>query len=131
MASYVIVIVALVTGILGFVLGSIKFHREEKYRAYREYLSPIVRFPFEGDNKDAYNEAMQKLWIFASEKVARKMNIVASRVIDPNRGDVLEALQEMIAAMRNDIQLWSWGRIEPPDIAHFYTIVSRNVSPGA
>jgi len=118
-------IIAAVTGVLGFVLGSIKFHREEKYKAYREFLSPIVRFVFEKDNEDEYNEAMQKLWVFASRKVAMKMDVVASRVIDPKRGNVLKAVQEMLAEMRKDVQLWTWSTIEPPEIAHFYTKVQQ------
>jgi len=125
MDMFVTVIIAVVTGIVGFILGNIKFHREEKYKAYREFLSPIVRFVFERDNQDAYNEATQKLWVFASRKVAMKMKIVTSRVIKPERGDVIEALQEMIAEMRNDIQLWSWSRIKPPEISHFYAVVQK------
>jgi len=126
MDLFMIIIVAVVTGIVGFILGNLKFHREEKYKAYREFLSPIVRFVFERDNQDAYNEAQQKLWVFASRKVARKMNIVASRVINPEeRGDPIEALQDMIAEMRNDIQPWSFCRIKPPEIAHIYTIVQK------
>ena len=117
------IIIGVVTGIVGFILGNIKFHREEKYKAYREFLSPIVRFVFARDNQDEYNEAQQKLWVFASKKVARKMDIVASRVIRPERGDVIEALQEMIAEMRNDIQLWSCSMIRPPEIGHIYTTV--------
>ena len=122
-------IIALVTGIIGFVLGNIKFHREEKYRAYREFLSPIVRFVFERDNQDAYNEAQQKLWVFASRKVAKKMDIVAARIIKPERGNPIEGLQEMIAEMRNDIQLWSFSRINPPEIAHIYTTLKRALNP--
>ncbi len=130
MDLFVTIIIAVVTGIVGLVLGNIKFHREEKYKAYREFLSPIVRFVFERDNQDEYNEAQQKLWVFASKKVARKMDIVASRVIKPERGDVIEALQEMIAEMRNDIQLWSCSRIKPPEIAHIYTTVQKGTQAG-
>ena len=81
MDLFMTIIIAIVTGIFGFVLGNIKFHQEEKFRAYREFLSPIVRFVFERDNQDAYNEAQQKLWVFASKKVAKKMDIVASMVV--------------------------------------------------
>jgi hypothetical protein len=123
------IIIAVVIGIVGFILGNLKFHREEKYKAYREFLSPIVRFVFERDNQDAYNEAQQKLWVFASRKVAKKMNIVASRVIDPERGDRIEALQDMIAAMRNDIQPWSFCRIKAPEIDHIYTSVEGRSRP--
>ena len=125
MDLYVGIIAGLVTGIVGFILGNLKFHREEKYKAYRDFLSPIVRFVFERDNQDAYNEAQQKLWVFASRKVAKKMDIVASRVIKPERGNPIEALQEMIAEMRNDIQPWSFCRIKPPEIAHIYTVVQK------
>lgn len=129
MDLFVTIIIAVVTGMVGFVLGNIKFHREEKYKAYREFLSPIVRFVFERDNQDAYNEAQQKLWVFASKKVTTKMDIVASRVIKPERGNVIEALQEMIAEMRNDIQLWSCSRIKPPEISHIYTTVQKGPRP--
>lgn len=81
-----------------------KFHREEKYKAYKEFLSPILKFLFDNDNEDKYNEAVQKLWLFAGNKVANKMDIVDSRIIKPERGNVIEALQELIAEMRNDIQ---------------------------
>ncbi|MFH1950149.1 MAG: hypothetical protein ABIL06_00885 [Pseudomonadota bacterium] len=123
--------IAIITGIVGFVLGNIKFHREEKYKAYREFLSPIVRFVFKRDNEDAYNEAQQKLWVFASRRVAKKMDVVASRVIKPERGNVIEALQEMIAEMRNDIQLWSFSRLKPPEIAHIYTTIKGSDQPNA
>ncbi len=131
MDLFVGISIALITGIVGFVLGNIKFQREEKYKAYREFLSPIVRFVFKRDNEDAYNEAQQKLWVFASRKVAKKMDLVASRVIKPDRGDVIEALQEMISEMRNDIQLWSHSRIKPPEIVHIYTTVKRSEQPKA
>lgn len=119
-------VIAITTGIVGFILGNIKFHREEKYKAYREFLSPIVRFVFKRDNEDTYNEAQQKLWVFASKKVAKKMDVVASRVIKPKRGDVIKALQEMIAEMRNDVQPWSFNRLKPPEIAHIYTTVKQS-----
>ena len=120
------IVIAVITGIIGFIFGNIKFHREEKYRAYREFLSPIVRFVFRKDNEDAYNEAMQKLWVFASKRVAQKMNVVASRVIKPKeRGNVIEALQDLISEMRNDIQLWSCSRIKAPEIGHIYTTVVK------
>jgi len=121
--------IAIITGIIGFIFGNIKFHREEKYRAYREFLSPIVRFVFTRDNEDAYNEAMQKLWIFASKKVAKKMDIVASRVIKKERGNVIEALQDLIYEMRNDIQLWSFNRIKATEIVHIYTTVLKKSQP--
>ena len=55
------------------------------------------------------------------------MDIVASRVINPSeRGDVVEALQELISEMRNDIQPWSFCRFDPPDIRHIYTKVIKN-----
>jgi len=120
------IVIALITGIIGFIFGNIKFHREEKYRAYREFISPIVRFVFIRDNEDAYNEAMQKLWVFASKKVAKKMDIVASRVIKPERGNVKEALQDLISEMRSDIQLWSWGRIKALEIRHIHTTVTKS-----
>ena len=125
MVLFETIIIAVVAGIVGFIFGSIKFHREEKYKAYREFLSPIVRFVFERDNQHAYNEAQQKLWVFASKKVAKKMDIVASIVIKSDRGKVIEALQEMIAEMRNDIQLWGCSRIKPPEIGHIYTIAKK------
>jgi len=118
------IVIAVLTGIIGFIFGNIKFHREEKYRAYREFLSPIVRFVFTKDNEAAYNEAMQKLWVFANKKVAKKMDIVASMVIKPERGNVIKALQDLISEMRNDIQLWSCSRIKAPEIRHIYTTVT-------
>ena len=123
-------IVAIITGIIGFILGNIKFYREEKYKAYREFLSPIVRFVFTHDNEDQYNEAMQKLWVFASKKVAKKMDIVAYIVIDPpNRGNVIEACQDLISEMRTDIQLWSCNRIKAPEIGHIFTTVPKSIQP--
>jgi len=54
------------------------------------------------------------------------MDIVASRVIKPERGNVIEALQELISEMRNDIQPWSFCRFDPPEIKHIYTKVKNN-----
>ena len=124
-------IIAIIMAVIGFILGNLKFYREEKYKAYREFLSPIVRFVFAKDNQDQYNEAMQKLWVFASKKVARKMDVVASRVIDSNRGDVIEALQDLISEMRTDIQPWSCSRIKAPEIRHIYAAVSRGIQADA
>ena len=69
------ILLALLTGCVGFILGSIKFFREEKQKAYRESLPPILKMAYgpgktEQDEQD-FNKAMAKFCEITNEAYAR------------------------------------------------------------
>lgn len=117
----------LITALAGYWIGSIKHFSEEKQKAYRELLPPIIKFAYdrkEGDEIE-FHKALTKLWLYASKSVAQKMENALSIIHDG--GNPTPALQETIADMRKDIQrfpllpIWPWQKLEPKDINHIYT----------
>ena len=119
-------VAAIGTGILGFLFGSYRQFREEKHRAYRELLPPIIKAAYRrdlGDEKEL-NEATAKLWLYANRSVAKKMDLALSRIIKPSRGSATQALQEAIIAMRKDLRLrWFWQGLSSKEVAHIYTVI--------
>jgi hypothetical protein len=117
------------TGIFGYIFGAAKVFRDQKLKAYEEILPPIVKAAFNPKQSDEpdFNKAMVKLWLFASRKVALKMDTALSFYIDPKRGDKTEALQQAIAEMRADIQFIRWRRkkVKPEEVKHFYMYLGR------
>jgi hypothetical protein len=116
----------IVGGVLGFILANIRFFREEKHRAYRELLPPILKCGYHPDksDQDEFNIALTKLWLYGSTDVATKMDTAVSIIIRPGRGDLTAAFQEGIVAMRKDLRMnWPWGRLKSTDVAHIYTII--------
>ncbi len=121
-----LIVIALLA-LLGFFFGAIKFFREEKQKAYRELLPPIIRWSFrptEGLEKE-FNEATCKLLLYGNKDVAKKLDPVLSIMIKPSRGDLIKAYQELIAAMREDIQILPWQRLKPEKIKHFYSFFEK------
>ena len=115
-------------GVLGFVLASIRFFGEEKHKAYRELLPPILKcgyYPAIAD-QDEFNRALTKLWLYGNKDVAKKMDKAVSIIIRPDRGDLTAAFQEAIVAMRKDLRMnCPWGQLDPKDVAHIYTIIGK------
>jgi len=111
------------SAIAGYVLGAAKTFREQKLKAYEEILPPIVKVVFDPDKSDqpGFNKALLKLWLFASRKVALKMDHALAILTKPERGDAPKALQEAIAEMRTDIQFLKWQKVKPEEVKHFYT----------
>lgn len=111
------------SGVVGYIVGAAKTFREQKLRAYEEALPIFIKAAFEQQKADEpeFNKAIHKLWLFASKKVARKVDGAVAILVKPNRGDALRALQEVIAEMRADIQFCPWQRLNAEEIEHFYT----------
>jgi hypothetical protein len=127
-AAYKVVLILLpilFSALVGYALGAAKAFRDAKLKAYEEILPPIVKVAFEPDKSDQpdFNKALLKLWLFASRKVALKMDHALSILVKPERGDAKRALQQAIAEMRADIQFLRWQRVEPEEVSHFYTII--------
>jgi hypothetical protein len=111
-----------VSVLLGYLVGSAKFFRESKHKAYQELLPPMVRMVYNPESADeaVYNQALMKLWLYGKKGVAKKMDFAVACILDPSRGDATKALQEAISKMRADIQLLWWQRIPPEDIEHLF-----------
>lgn len=116
-------------GVLGFILGSIKFFREEKHRAYRELLPPILKCGFypERVDQEEFNRALTKLWLYGNIEVTKKMDTAVGIIHHPERRkDLISVFQEAIVAMRKDLRMGCpWGRLEPRDVGHIYMIIGE------
>lgn len=125
--SVSLIISIVLSGFVGYVVGVVKAFREQKLRAYEEILPIFIKMAFEPDksNEAEFNKATIKAWLFASKKVARKVDRAISILVDPQRGNAMEALQDAIAEMRSDIQCWRWQRMKPTEISHFYTKIGK------
>ena len=122
-----IAVSVVLTGIIGYFIGTIKFFREEKHKAYGEMIPPILKMAYHPqDSKDEqeYSRALIKLWLYGSKKVALKMEEALKIMHDPAKGNVTRALQDVVAEARKDIQLWPWQRLNPEDINHLYTRIA-------
>jgi len=73
------IILAVITGLLGFFLGAEKFFREEKHKVYREYLPSIIRMAYDPlpGNEEAFNRALAVFWLYANRHVSRKVDRIA------------------------------------------------------
>lgn len=122
-----IAVSVLLTGVIGYFVGTIKYYREEKHKAYGEMIPPILKLAYHPeDSKDEqeYSKALIKLWLYGSKKVALKMEEALKIMHDSSRGNVTKALQDVVAAARRDIQLWPWQRLKPEEINHLYTRIA-------
>jgi len=125
LAVSVALITALFTGLIGYELGVLKAFREYKQKVYQEILLPILTMAYKskrGEQEEReFNQSLSKLWLYANKDVARKINIAVSIIHKPSRGDLTKALQEAIAAMRKDIQIWPWQKLDPSEVSHLYS----------
>lgn len=119
----IIVLPIFFSGLLGYLTGAVKAFRDEKQKAYGELLPSIVRMaynPSPDDEKD-FNKALNKLWLYANREVAFKVDKVASILVDHRRGNIAEAIQQAIVAMRKDIHhKWPFSKIRPDEVNHLY-----------
>ncbi len=122
----------LVIGIAGGYLAAVlRTFWEEKQKTYAEILPQFLKVAHAGQKIDEseFNQALAKLWLYGSKKVAVKMDKAHGIIIKPERGNIAKAFQEAIIEMRNDIQIWHklpssvfrWKRLEPEDVKHLYT----------
>jgi len=123
-------IVIILSGIIGYVVGTMKAFREEKQKAYGDIIPPILKMAYNPqdvvDEKE-YSKALAKLWLYGSKKVTRKMEDALAVVHNRSKGDVTKALQEAVVEMRRDIQLFSWQNLKPEDVGHLYTRITGAV----
>lgn len=117
------VIIAGLTGLIGYIVGTLKVFREAKQKAYQEILPPIINIAFRSSqmNEGEFSDALCKLWLYASKKITKKMDHALRIAHKPTRGDMIKALQEVIVEMRKDIQPFPWQRIKPDDVGHLFT----------
>jgi hypothetical protein len=116
------------SGLMGYGVGVLKAFREHKQKAYQEILVPILRMAYKSDRGEKeerdFNQSLAKLWLYANKDVCRKTEEAVSILHKPSRGDLTGALQKTIAAMRRDIQIWPWQKLEPSEVNHLYTQLS-------
>jgi hypothetical protein len=126
--SSIAVLSILFSALVGYLFGAVKSFRDEKQKAYSEILPPFVRMiysPTQDDEKE-FNKALAKLWLYANRDVAFKVDKVASILVDPNRGNITEAIQDAIVAMRKDIHhKWPFSKIRPDEVKHLYMRIGK------
>ena len=114
----------ILSGIIGYVVGTVKSFREAKQKAYGDIIPPILKMTYNpqdvADEKE-YSSALSKLWLYGSKKVTKKMEKALGIMHNPSTGDVTKSLQEAVVEMRKDIQIFSWQKINPEDVGHLYT----------
>ncbi len=119
--------IAIFTGIVGYVVGTMKSFREEKQKAYGKILPPILKMaynPQEDDDKE-FSMALSNLWLYGSKRVTKKMEHALKIMHGDMKEDLTKALQEAVVEMRKDIQLWSCQKLKPEDVNHLYTIIPK------
>lgn len=122
-----IAVSVVLTGVIGYFIGTIKIYREEKHKAYGEMIPPILKMayhPQDAKDEQEYSKALVKLWLYGSKEVALKMEEALKIMHNPATGNVTKALQDVVAAARRDIQLWPWQSLKPQDINHLYTRIA-------
>lgn len=127
----VIIVSAVVSGFVGYLVGVAKTFREGKQKAYVELLPPIIKMAYRSKevNEGEFCEALSKLWLYGSKKVAKKMDHALYIAHDPKRGDMAKALKEAIVEIREDIQIHCWQQLKPEDVNHLFTRIVQQ-SPG-
>ena len=125
------------SAVIGYFFGTAKAFREQKLRAYEEILPPIVKAAFDPlkSEESDFNKAVIKLWLFSSRNVALKMDDALSIYVNPERGNLANALQQAIAEMRSDIQFFwlkNWRKkVRPEEVRHFYMFIGRQRNEGS
>lgn len=122
-----IAVSVVLTGVIGYFIGTIKFYREEKHKAYGEMIPPILKMayhPQDVKDEQEYSKALIKLWLYGSKKVTLKMEDALKIMHNPKKGNLTNALQDVVAAARRDIQIWPWQRLRAEDINHLYTRIA-------
>ncbi len=122
------ILLVVLSGLIGYSVGVLKAFREYKQKVYQEILVPILRMVYKSNRGDEeerdFNQSLAKLWLYANKDVARKTDRAVSILHKPSRGNLGEALQEAVAAMRRDIQIWPCQKLDPSEVKHLYTQLS-------
>jgi len=117
---------SIVSAAVGYLVGVAKSRREQKQKAYAEILPPIAEMVYRGReaNIRAYNQALMKLWLYASRRVTDNLDVPLHTIHGSRPGDREEALKEIIVAFRSDVQIWPHWPLRPltvKDIHHLFT----------
>ena len=117
----------ILSGVIGYVVGALKAFREAKQKAYQEILPPIIKLAYRSEQMDEgeYCEALCKLWLYGNKKVTKKMDKALYIIHTPAKGDMTNALKDVILEMRKDIQLFSCQKIQPDEVGHLFTRISK------
>lgn len=119
------IFLVVLSGLIGYGVGVLKAFREYKQKVYQEILVPILRMVYKNnrgvEEERDFNQSLAKLWLYANKDVARKTDRAVSILHNPSKGNLGEALQEAVAAMRRDIQIWPWQKLDPSKVKHLYT----------
>ena len=122
MNSYIFsIFLAIFSAIIGYIIGVALSFREQKLKTYIDSLQIISKVVCQPEISDQpeLNKALIYMWLYGSSKVAKKFDKVVSIKVKPPRGDIIKELQELIVAMRNDIQFSPCQKlIKPDDIKH-------------
>ncbi|GJQ32530.1 MAG: hypothetical protein HBSAPP04_13690 [Ignavibacteriaceae bacterium] len=118
------ILIAIISGSIGYLVGLIKTFRDGKQKAYSELLPPILKMAYdpksEQDEKE-FSAALAKLWLYGSKDVVENMKFAISIINDSRRGNSTEALQKAVISMRKDIQPFFWQRLKDEDVKFLYT----------
>lgn len=117
--------IALLTLVVGYYLGAHREHRSKRADAYAEGLAPMISFALSmskrtPDRVQALNRSIALVWLYAPKKTARLIDQVLTEFPRkvPDK-ETVEKLQSVIAAMRDDVQLWPFTGLKPSEIKHF------------
>jgi hypothetical protein len=129
-----LLLVGIVTGLLSYRAGLRRAFTEQKQKAYESLLPAIIKAGLDHRraDPDEFNTALALLWLYASNNAALAMDKALTIFHHPedyrageSQGQALvKALQEVIAAIRDDMQQ---GRkdakppLTPEQVGHFYT----------
>jgi len=126
-----IVISVVLSGIVGFYLGKFKEFRESKQKIYSSIIPVIIKMYYNPQKnlEEEYNKSVILSWLYSNRSVARKLNKIASIIVDRSRSEhPTQDFQDLIIEMRKDIQPFNWQRLKADDVEHIYTIFKHKVS---
>ena len=126
-------IIGLLLALMGYLFGIAKSFRERKQNVYEEILPIIIKTALDPHHSDEaeFNRALMKLHLYGNKKVTKTMDAAVSISLHPERGNVIEAFQKTIAAMRADIQISPLQRVKSNAVRHFYIKIAESIGrPG-
>jgi hypothetical protein len=124
---------AVLTAVLGYFVGSVKFFKEHQLRMYGEALPALLRLTFDpqpGQTEQDFNAALSKVWLYGSKDVCTKLDWAIGCRLVPDRGNFIEEMKKTIVEIRKDIQ--PWWRLKQRGLAtnapgHFYIQIKADV----
>ena len=129
--NFELLIVTIIVAAFSYYLGQAKTVREKKLELYQKALPWLVNATmgnkqYSGDHIERhFNFNVRQIWLFGNRQVAFAVDKLCSVIVDQSRGDIIECLQEVISAMRNDIQIGFRYKINVTDIKHIHMIFNK------